>query len=287
AVSCRMVPWWKAALLAAIFVVLGAWFQGRAGIETLSGLTPQDRLTAAVTVFSAATTVLLMTVARLPISTSQAVIGGIIGVGIMQGQLELSGLGKVILCWIGTPVGGMLFYVLFHHIFKYVTLWLKPSLVVQDQLLRLALILGGCYGAYALGANNVANVSAVLVGSNLLSSQWAVLLGGLGIAGGILTMSKPVMLTVGRGIVEINMFTAFIVILSASVTVHVYAMIGVPVSTSQAVVGALLGISMIKGLQVVRWRTVFHVGLAWVGTPLIAAIIAVLLYFTAHLKYHP
>lgn len=285
AVSTGMVSWRRAAMLMSLFVILGAYLQGDAGIATLSGLTIQDRTTATVTVFAAAGTVILMTLLRLPISTSQAVVGAIVGVGIMHGHLNLGGLGKVAACWIGTPVGGAVFYVIFHVAFKGVNRVLKPSVFVLDPIARGGLILFGCYGAYALGANNVANVSAVLVDSGVMGPRPAAILGGLSIAAGICTLSKRVMLTVGQRIVaEMNMFAAVIVVLAHAATVHLYALIGVPVSASQAVVGALLGISLLKGLQVVRLRTLSHVALAWVATPVTAALVAAVLYVLAHLR---
>ena len=287
AVSSRMVSWRLAAVLASIFVVLGAVLQGDAGVETLSGLTSQSRSTATITVFAAACTVAMMTVLRLPISTSQAVVGSIVGVGIMQQQVNLGGLQKVVLCWLGTPVGGAAFYLAFHYLLRSLLRRFRPSLLTLDPLLRFGLVVCGCYGAYALGANNVANVSAVFVESGMLSSRWAVFLGGMSIAAGILSMSKPVMVTVGQRIAEMSVFSAFVVVLASSATVHLYAVIGVPVSTSQAVVGGLLGISLVRGLQVVRWRTMGAVFLAWCGTPLIGCGFAVLFYFLSHLQYQP
>jgi PiT family inorganic phosphate transporter len=207
--------------------------------------------------------------------------------GIVQGQVNLSGVGKIVLCWLGTPLGGMLFYVLFHALLKAILRIAKPSIFVLDPLLRLGLVLVGCYGAYALGANNVANVAGVLVGAGLLSVHWAVLVGGLSIAAGILTFSKPVMLTVGRSIVEMHAFSALAVVMAAAATVHLYAVIGVPVSTSQAVVGGLLGISLVRGWQLVKWRTLARVSAGWVATPFVGALFVLLLYFLTHLEFQP
>ena len=287
AVSSRMLRWRMAAILGAAFVVIGAVTQGTAGIKTLEALTPQSAQTATITVFAAAFTVTLMTLLRLPISTSQAVVGSIIGVGIMQGSLNLAGTSKVVLCWLGTPVGGVLFYVIFHLLFQSLIRIFKPSMLVLDPLIRAGLVVFGCYGAYALGANNVANVSAVFAASGLLSPGMAALLGGLSIAAGIITLSKPVMLTVGRQIVEVSAFSALVVVLAEAATVHLYAFVGVPVSTSQAVVGGLIGISFLKGFQVVRWRTLSRVTLAWLATPFIGGAFAMLLYLITHLEYSP
>jgi PiT family inorganic phosphate transporter len=266
-----------------VFVVFGAVLQGGHGIETLRSLTEQTSSSATVTVFAAAATIVLMTLLRLPSSTSQAVVGAIVGVGLMQRRLELAPLTKVVICWLATPLGALVCYVVFHRLLAAVFRRWRPSLSARDQFLRAMLVACGCYGAYALGANNVANVTGVFVGEGMLTARSAVWLGALSIAGGIIGFSRPVMMTVGRGIVRMDAFAAFVAVLSHAVTVHVFAMVGVPVSSSQAIVGAVLGIGLVKGLQVVRGRTLVRVVLGWVSTPVLAGLVAALLLFVARM----
>ena len=149
----------------------------------------------------------------------------------------------------------MLFTIIFYFLFRKIfNIW-KPSLLHYDFVVRILLILAGCYGAYALGANSAANVTAVFVTSGTLTVSQASWFGGIAIAFGVITYSKPVMATVGCDIVKLDAFMAFITVLSLSVTVYIYALIGVPVSTTQAIVGAVLGISLIKGVQTVNFNT--------------------------------
>ena len=68
--------------------------------------------------------------------------------------------------------------------------------------------------------------------------------------------SKGVMKTVGRGIVKLDACSALIVVLSNAITVHIYAIIGVPVSTSQAVVGAVLGIGLLMRAEALKKRAI-------------------------------
>jgi PiT family inorganic phosphate transporter len=147
--------------------------------------------------------------------------------------------------------------------------------------------LAGTYAAYALGANNVANVTAVFVGADQLSPFAALLVGGLSIGLGILTYSRRVMETVGRRLVRLDPFSALVVVLAEAITVHIYAFVGVPVSTSQAVVGAVLGVGIVKGIETVRRPTLLNILVGWFFTPFVAVLIAVLLYVAIHLKYMP
>lgn len=300
AVSSRMVSFRLAVWLTAAFVIVGALCQGGAGVRTLSQelrrprqelQTPAARTRAVknalVISLSAALTVTLMTLKRLPVSTSQAVVGAIVGVGSMQGNVRLAGLGKVVLCWIGTPVGGFLVGILLYLVLKRLLRWWRPSVFAYDPVMALLLILCGCYGAYALGANNVANVSAMFVAEDLMSVRQAVVFGAVTIAAGALTYAKPVMMTVGRGIVRLDAFTALVCVAAHAVTVHFYAMVGVPVSTSQAIVGAVLGVGFLKGTQTINFRELRRICFGWFLTPLAAALLAALGHVVSNLRYLP
>lgn len=274
AVSARMIPWRRAAGVAAIFIVLGAWFGGAAGLHTLQGLGADESADVGLAAGSAALTVVLMTLLRLPVSTSQAVVGALVGSAYATGTFRADGLLKVLICWVGTPLGAMLVAAVFMLIGRWWVLQFKPSIFSQDRKLRIVLYLAGAYGALALGANNVANVARFLVGARGMSSEMAVLLGGTCIAIGVLTFSRGVMLKVGRGITPLDGLSASVVVLAQAVTVHVYAQIGVPVSSSQAVVGAVLGIGLVKGMQIIKGRVLLQVGAGWLLTPVLAALLA-------------
>jgi PiT family inorganic phosphate transporter len=270
-----------------VFVLIGALLQGQAGIETLKGLTAFTLEQAVESSVAAATTVTIMTVLGLPVSTSQAVVGSILGIGILNQQINLQGLGKVVSCWLGTPVGAAAIAVIVYRVLAAFYNRLTINLFQSDILIRLLMIVAGSYGAYALGANNVANVTAVFVGAGHLSVFAAALVGGLSIGFGILTLSKPVMETVGKKLVKLDPFSALVVLLAQSITVHIYTFIGVPVSTSQAVIGAVLGVGIVKGISTVSGRTLVNIIIAWILTPAIAGFFATALDFIIHLQYVP
>ncbi|MBW2115088.1 MAG: inorganic phosphate transporter, partial [Deltaproteobacteria bacterium] len=144
---------------------------------------------------------------------------------------------------------------------------LNVNLFESDRLIRLSLIAAGSYGAYALGANNVANVTAVFVGAGRISVFSAALIGGLSIALGILTFSKPVMKTVGRRLVRLDAFSALIVVF--------------------ALVGAILGVGIIKGIKTVRRRTLANIFIGWSLTPVVAGFLSIVIDFVIHLRYVP
>lgn len=285
AVSTRMIKFFTAALLASVFVLIGALLEGYEGLHTYSGLSSQNMQTASIVSFAAAITVTVMTLLKLPVSTSQAVVGAIIGVGLLRHDVNAAGLTKVVACWVGTPVGAFIISILLYLVLSRLFNRWKLSVFGHDKVLKAGLILAGCYGAYALGANNVANVTGPLAAAGFLTPQQAVLVGGLSIGLGIITFSRGVMGTVGKGIIRLDAFSALVVVVAEAITVHVYAVVGVPVSTSQAVIGAVLGISILKRIEATNFRAVRGIFSGWLVTPLIAGLISAGIYFVLHLEY--
>jgi PiT family inorganic phosphate transporter len=86
---------------------------------------------------------------------------------------------------------------------------------------------------------------------------------------------------------RLDPFSALIVVLAEAVTVHFYTLVGVPVSTSQAVIGAVLGVGIVKSISTVKRRTLLNILIGWFFTPVLAGVISLSLYFIVHLQYIP
>ncbi|MCD4824443.1 MAG: inorganic phosphate transporter family protein [Phycisphaerae bacterium] len=274
AVASRIISFRKAAVLCAVAVVVGAMLQGESGIHTLSGLTAQTMTTLVIVSVAAAFSVTLMTILRLPISTSQAIVGAIAGIGLATDSMNWGGLVKVVTCWIATPIGAMIIACVLYKILGAVIHWIPMSMLTRDKILWSGLIVVGTYGSYALGANNVANATGIFSGmlpgvSDFQLATW----GGLAIAVGVITYSKRVMMAVGSGIMRMDAFTAFVAVSAMATTVHVFAVIGVPVSTSQAIVGAIIGIGLIRGVHGIKFRVLRNIAAGWFLTPAISLIL--------------
>lgn len=275
AVGTHIIGFRRAAGFCALMVVVGAVLQGGEGIETLSGITGQTVTTAVLVSVAAALTGTFMTLRRIPISTSQAVVGAILGIGLATRDTDYGELGKVVLCWVGTPLGAMAFAMVFYKVMAVVLRRLPMSLLTRDKLLWAGLYIVGMYGSYALGANNVANTTGMFSGLvEGVNDRHLAAIGGVAIAAGVLTYSKRVMLSVGQGVMRLDAFTAFVAVLSMSATVHIFAMVGVPVSTSQGIVGAIFGIGILRGGHVLRFKALRDIVIGWVMTPAIALVLS-------------
>ena len=124
AVAARVVKFSVAATLTAIFVIIGAFLEGEKGMYTLGGLTAQDMNSAFISSFAAGVTVTLMTYLALPVSTSQAVVGAILGMALAaQQEIHWGGLQKVVLCWVGTPIGAMIISSVLYRISQFIFLF--------------------------------------------------------------------------------------------------------------------------------------------------------------------
>ncbi len=275
AVASRIISFRNAAVLCGISVIVGSVLQGQYGIHTLSGLTEQTVRTLVITSVCAGITVTLMTIFSLPISTSQAIVGAITGIGLATGYVNWTGLQKVVICWIATPIGAMIISCFLYKAMGFLLMRIPMSMLTRDKILWSALLLVGIYGSYALGANNVANATGIFSGQfEGISDTDLALFGGIAIAFGVITYSKRIMLAVGSGIIPLDAFTALVAVTSMALTVHIFAIIGVPVSTSQGIVGAIVGVGFMRGVHAIQYKMLRNIGVGWLLTPTMSLILS-------------
>jgi len=236
-------------------------------------------LMAFITTLCAGLTMLILTLISVPASTSQAIMGGIIGSRLAtDGTLpEMSVLLKIVICWTVTPVGAALVAYLLYMFAEWIQGRLFRKGTVFQRVIMIGAVVSGIYGSYCLGANNVANTTGVYFASGQLSAFWASVIGGVAIAVGALTFSRGVMQTVGERITRLGPLAAFISILAQALTVHIYTQIRVPVSTSQAVVGAVVGIGLRRGIRAVSRAMLITIVIGWFATPVCAGIFSYIL----------
>ena len=301
AVGTKMVSWRTAAVICSLFVILGAVISGAGTSQTLGELGAISALPGAfMTALSAAIAVYLMTKSGLPVSTSQSIVGAIIGWNLFSASpTDASTLTKILSTWVLCPVLSAAIAAVLFRSLKSVSRRVRLHMVMADAYTRLALIVAGAFGAYSLGANNIANVVGVFIpvqplaalqlgGFVLSSAQQLFLLGGLAIALGVFTYSRGVMMTVGHDLGRLSAPAALVAVLSHSVVLFMFASRGleawlsglglptiplVPVSSSQAVVGAVVGISVLQGAAGVRWSVLGRIVAGWIVTPVAASLI--------------
>ena len=321
AVGSRMIRFTTAALYCSIFVIIGAVVSGAGASHTLGKLGSVNAIAGAfIVAFAAAVSIYLMTKAGYPVSTSQAIVGAIIGWNLFSNSLtDYTSLTKIITTWVACPVLSAIISMAFYRLIAYIIQHARIHMFRLDGLTRNGLLLAGVFGSYSLGANNIANVMGVFVPVSpfsdisfmgifkLTSAQQLFFIGGVAISVGVFTYSKRVMTTVGEGIMELSPVAALVVVWAHSIVLFLFASQGlerflinhglppiplVPVSSSQAIVGAIIGIGLLKRGRGIRWRTISGITSGWLITPVIAALFSFIsLFFLQNVfqqkVYHP
>ena len=151
-------------------------------------------------------------------------------------------------------------------------------------------ILTACAIAFAHGSNDVANaigplaaVTSAIGGAELGGkapvAAWMLAIGGLGIVVGLATWGYRVMETVGKRITELTPSRGFAAQLAAATTIVVASRLGIPVSTTHTLVGAVLGVGLARGISALDLRVVGKIIASWVATLPIAAVLSMFFYF--------
>jgi PiT family inorganic phosphate transporter len=262
-----IVKYRTAIWLTAIFVLVGAVLEGPKCMDVVGDLSRLTATDAFYCALAGAITMTALTVLAIPASCSQAIIGAVIGAGIISGTADFSMLYKIVACWVFTPICALVLAYLLYRILGFAINKAILSLAKRSLLYSGGILVVGCYGAYCLGANNVANVTGIYVGSGVLSAESAALIGGLSIVFGVLTYSRKVMDTVGKGIVPLDPFSALVAVLAEALSLHLFTQIGVPISSSQAIVGAVVGVGLVGDVQTVSVKMLARIGVGWIMTP--------------------
>lgn len=308
AVGTRMIKFKTAAIICSIFLILGAVYDGVGATHTLGKLGNINNITGSfIIALSAAFSVYFMTKYGLPVSTSQAIVGAIIGWNLYSGNpTDIKIFSKIAMTWVLCPILSAFFAIPLYLLVKLLINKCKLHLLWIDAYTRIGLIIAGALGSYALGANNIANVMGVFVNVSpfetatffdkitLTDIQQLFLIGAIFISIGVFTYSKKVMLTVGHNLMKISPIIAWIAVVSHSITLFLFSSTYiesfliehnlpplplVPVSSSQAIVGAVVGIGIIKGARGIKWAMLIRIATGWVTTPILSAIISFLSLF--------
>jgi len=230
------------------------------------------------------------TTLRLPVSTSQSMVGAVIGAGLLLSyaqpdigaSVQFGTLGVIAISWLLNP---MFAAILAFILLKAFTPPLRriKNIVLLNQVLMILIIVASASTAYALGANDIGTSTGVVYaffggdGPDFRLMLLIGLFGGVALAVGVVTYSRRVMHTVGTGITRLDALTAFAAQMGAAITVWSFVQFHIPVSTTQAIIGAVAGAGLVKGAAAVSGRKLGHIGIAWVLTPAVACALSFLL----------
>jgi PiT family inorganic phosphate transporter len=165
----------------------------------------------------------------------------------------------------------------------------KIDLEGAEEIFRFIQIGTACYVALAQGANDVANaigplaviyllVKTGVIGATVPVPVFLLIFGGIGIACGIAMAGHRVMETMGEKITALSNTRGFSVNFATATTVLLASKMGLPVSTTHAAVGGVMGIGLARGVEAVNFSIVFKIMLYWVLTVPAAAVTSMIIF---------
>ncbi|MFC3115753.1 inorganic phosphate transporter [Cellvibrio fontiphilus] len=159
-----------------------------------------------------------------------------------------------------------------------------------ERVFGVLMIFTACSMAFAHGSNDVANavgpMAAVIsvvqsgaVGAKAAVAPWVLLLGGVGIVVGLATYGYKVMQTIGKKITELTPSRGFAAEMSAAATVVIASGLGLPISTTHTLVGAVLGVGLARGIGALNLRVISGIFASWVITLPAGAGLSILFFY--------
>ena len=167
---------------------------------------------------------------------------------------------------------------------------------VERQMARFQL-LSACFVAFAHGSNDVGNAIAPLAAiayiyrtGNIPANDftipiWILVFGGAGIVAGLAVWGKKVIVTIGEGIISLQPSGGFCAELATATTILLASRLGLPVSTSHALVGGVIGIGLVQSIKSIQFKTVQGIAWAWLITIPISAGLGASIFTVARLVY--
>jgi len=200
---------------------------------------------------------------------------------------EILGINDVMQALLISIIIGLIIWIIAALALKNMKIKTDDEYLQVERLFRKLQVVTSCYVAFSAGANDVANaiapVAAILpLAEGNLALTAAIptellFLGGVGIAAGCLTWGRKVMRTVGGRITTLTNTRGFSVDFGAATTVLIASKMGLPISTSHTVVGAVIGVGLARGLEAVDLSVIKNIVKSWLLTvPVAAATSAVI-----------
>lgn len=295
--SSELMSFRKAVLVLSVFALLGALLQGYRVSNTVgrkiisSDTLESNREAVLASLLSAGILVFVVNGFGFPLSVTQAVVGGIVGVGValgLTGQINHSLLSRIFLCWVIAPfLSAMVAFLSYKLLIT--PLSERISVLTFNRIFKVFTLLGSAFIAYNIGANDIGNAVGPIVGAKVLTDVHlmglvisdrvvAAFFIGLTLGLGALIFGKGVVVTLSEKITTLGPITAFTAQLAAALTVYSFVLVGIPVSTTQAFVGGIVGVGLTKGVQTVNTKTLKYILVGWVATPLCVVVGSVILY---------
>ncbi len=268
-IGAGIITFRRAVYLLGLLVFVGAILQGRNVMRTVGKeLVVLNLEILCVSLLVSAFVIIVANWKRLPVSSHQAIIGSLVGSGLAFGSaVRIGTLLRIVESWIVSPVGSLLLAVVVYRITE--SIFRRLPVFKVERILRALLVLNGLIIAYNTGANELATALGPVVYYGILTPLQAAVIGTVMLWVGAFLLSGRVVETVGKGITSLDAFSGFSAQFSAGVSVLFFTTIGMPVSTTYCIIGGIIGVGMLKGVETIKFDLLRRIVLSWVLTPLL------------------
>lgn len=290
AIGTRMIVFKTAAILAGLFILLGALLSSS---ETTNAVLQLADIPSTLDAFLISTaialTILLAGRFGIPVSIAQSSVGALIGWNIF---FEIGNNWAVVkemgVAWFYCPIVAALLSAIGFFGTHFLLQYVKIPLLYRDGIIRTLLTICGVYLAYFLGANNMPAIAGPYLSVDALNPHIVIVGVGLAIALGALMADRRVIETISSGLYPLSPIEALVVVLTCGVTLYCFSGVGlqnilmeyhlptfplVPIPTSSVLVGSIVGIGVAKGHSGIHWSTLTKVVMSWILIPIVSGLI--------------
>ena len=282
----RLIKKKTASLLFAIFVLLGALTLGKGVVKTLSqGILPKELISievALIILTSATLSLFLANLLAIPESTSMVTVGAVVGAGLYLQQVQWQTFLWLVPLWLGFPfISFWLTFWLYRLIYPphHGNLWLYQKIFSKEKELRLLAIIISCYGAFAVGTNNVANAVGPLAAAKVIDPNTGLFLIAPLFGLGAFFFGGRNIETFGKEVVPLGLITSNLVCLITATLLIIASSLGAPFPYVQLNALSIFAISCVKNGH--RFTLNHHITrrtlMVWTLTPLLSVGVAYLL----------
>lgn len=276
-IGCGIISFRRAVAYFAVLVLIGIIVQGDKVMSTVGkDLVAVNTAMLGPALGVSACLIIISNWKKIPLSTHQVIIGSLVGAGAaIERQPDYLRLAEILFSWVISPlVACAMSHLLYRAMERTLS---KFPLFRIERILRNLLLLSGGLIAYNTGANELATVLGPVIHSGLSDRLHASLLGCLLVFVGAYFISYRVVETVGKGITALDPYTGFAAQFGAGCCVLLFTFLGMPVSTTYCVIGAISGVGLVKGMETVKAPLVRKILFNWILAPSLAFILCYLL----------
>jgi PiT family inorganic phosphate transporter len=296
-VSTRALKPWQAVLMAAAFNTLGAFLTTEVAKTIGKGIVNPADITLWILIFALAGATIWSAVCSylgIPISVTHAMVGGLMGAAAVAYGVDtwrLAGIRKVLIAMVLSPIAGFVI----GYFFMILVLWLSRRAIprVANRFFRVSQVLSAAAMAFSHGANDTQNAMGVITAGLVIAGYqstfhvpvWVILSSALFMGLGTQLGGWRIIKTMGSRMVRLQPAHGFAAETASALVIFVNSWLGAPISTTQVIGTAIMGVGATSNINAVRWALARRIVITWFLTIPGAAAISAVAYYIGHFAF--